>query len=109
MTLFGIHRFAIDGEIISSWSNSSASSHIFTKKGEHSIEVTARNKFGRQNSVVETVTVLDRFQSSVRFQCPAVSVPGNEVVCHGGWRAGSGNVKFDYGDGSTENVYFSEF
>jgi hypothetical protein len=72
------------------------------------IEVTARNNFSRQTTVVRTVNVVDTFQN-VQFQCPAASVPGTEIVCRGEWRAGSGTVQFRYGDGLSENVYFGEF
>ena len=77
-------------------------------KGEHLIKVTARNKFGHQDAVVETLNVLDNFHS-VQFQCPVASTPGNEIVCRGEWSSGSGRVKFDYGDGSSEKIYFGRF
>ncbi len=72
------------------------------------IQVTAKNNFSHQTTVEKTLNVLDSFDR-VQFQCPGSSVPGNEIVCRGEWRAGSGNIRFSYGDSSSENFHFGEF
>ena len=98
-------RFKIDGEIVSSWSNSSTVSRIFMETGRHIIEVTARNTFGTEATADKTFAVVESFEIA-QFNCPAVSVPGAEIVCRGEWHTGSGAVEFDYGDDVLEIVQF---
>lgn len=98
-------RFKIDGEVVSSWSNSSTVSRIFTETGQHIVEVTARNTYGTEATAEKTFIVVDSFEIA-RFKCPTASIPGTEIVCRGEWRTGSGAVEFDYGDDALEIVQF---
>ena len=98
-------RFEIDDEIVAPFSKSSSVAYIFRKQGKHSVSVSVRDRFLKIASVAKMVKVIDTYED-VEMQCPALAQPGEEITCKGEWRREAGSVKFDFGDGLSEDVLY---